>query len=201
MLKSTWFATGAALLLATTARLPAQQDTTWRRIAPSGVPRASAIVDSVFVDRQLRQARVDGGDFTAYLMARLGIHDLPADFGFRVLVDTGAIRIGGTIGDLTPEARRALAQLVMILPPSTRLEARVRLIPAGVQAARFHLEGATVQGIPVPETVLAPMMRAVGQQYPALTDTGRDLFVQHPAGGNMKLISGGVLLTAPSGGP
>ena len=197
MLKTTLFATGVALLLASPACLGAQQPMEWRRIAPEGVLRASAIVDSVFVDRQIQRARVDGGDFTAYLMARLGIRDLPDDFGFRVLVDTSAIRIGGTIADLSPEARRALAQLVMILPPSTRLEARVTLLPAGPQAVRFHLDGATVQGIPVPETVLAPMMRSVGEQYPALTETGRDLFVQVPVGGRMKLISGGVLLTGP----
>jgi hypothetical protein len=199
MLKTTLFATGALLLVAGTAPLAAQQDSAWRRIAPEGVPRASAIVDSVFVDRQLPRARVDGGDFTAYLMARLGIHNLPDDFGFRVLVDSNAIRIGGTIADLSQEARRALAQLVMILPPSTRLEARVTLLSAGPQAVRFHLDGATVQGIPVPESVLSPMMRNVGQQYPALTDTGRDLFVQIPTGGKMKLIPGAVLLTAPPG--
>lgn len=197
MLKTTLFATGAALLLASTPSLEAQTGADWRRIAPEGVLRASAIVDSVFVDRQLTRARVDGGDFTAYLMARLGIRNLPDDFGFRVLVDSSAIRIGGTMADLSPEARRALAQLVMILPPSTRLEARLTLLPAGPQAVRFHLDAATVQGIPVPESVLSPMMRSVGQQYPALTETGRDLFVQVPTGGKMKLVPGAVLLTAP----
>jgi hypothetical protein len=130
-------------------------------------------------------------------MARLGIQTLPPDFGFRVRVDSSMIRIGGKISDLPAQARQALAQLVMVLPPSTRLEAQVTLLPAGKQAVRFHLSGATVQGIPVPETVLNSMMRSVGQQYPALTETGRDLFVQVPAGGKMVLVSGGVQLTAP----
>ena len=191
-------ATGLAAALSLAPELGAQQgDSAWKPIDPEGVLRASAIVDSVFVDRQLRQATVDGGDFTAYLMARLGIHKLPPDFGYRVLVDSSMIRIGGRISDLPSDARRALAQLVLVLPPSTRLEARIALLEAGRQAVRFHLGGATVQGIPVPDAVLNSMMRNVGQQYPALTETGRDLYVQVPAGARMALQPGGVRLTAP----
>jgi hypothetical protein len=140
---------------------------------------------------------VDGGDFTAYLMARLGAHGIPPEFRYRVRVDTTLIRLGGRIGDLPAEAQRALAQLVLVLPPATRLEAQVSLLPAGREAVRFHLSGATVQGIPVPETFLQPLMAGVGKQYPALTETGRDLLVQVPAGGKMALVSGGVRLTAP----
>jgi hypothetical protein len=189
---------GLALSLGRTPQLHgAQSDSAWKPIATEGVPRASAIVDSVFVDGRLRQAKIDGGDFTAYLMARLGIRTLPPDFGFRVLVDSSMIRIGGRISDLPGEARRALSQLVLLLPPGTRLEAQVTLLPAGKQAVRFHLESATVQGIPVPESVLSSMMANVGRQYPALTETGRDLFVQVPAGGKVTLVPGAVELTAP----
>lgn len=192
------FTMGLAVALEAAPRLEAQQsDSAWKPIAPAGVFRASAIVDSVFVDRRLRQATVDGGDFTAYLMARLGIQTLPPDFGYRVLVDSSMIRIGGRISDLPSEARSALAQLVMVMPPGTRLEAKITLLPAGKQAVRFHLAGATVQGIPVPDAVLASMMRNVGQQYPALTETGRDLFVEVPAGGRMTLRPGGVQLIGP----
>lgn len=198
MLRWIAFGLSCAVLLGSAPQLEAQQaDSTWKPIATEGVLRASAIVDSVFVDQRLKQATVDGGDFTAYLMARLGIQTLPPDFGFRVRVDNSMIRIGGKISDLPAQARQALSQLVMVLPPSTRLEAQVTLLPAGNQAVRFHLNGATVQGIPVPETVLNSMMRNVGQQYPALTETGRDLFVQVPAGGRMTLVPGAVLLTAP----
>jgi hypothetical protein len=198
MLRWRTLALGCAFLLGVTAQLTAQQgDSTWKPIATEGVLRASAIVDSVFVDQHLKQATVEGGDFTAYLMARLGIPTLPPDFGFRVRVDSSMIRIGGRISDLPAQAKQALAQLVMVLPPSTRLEAQVTLLPAGKQAVRFQLNGATVQGIPVPEAVLNSMMRNVGQQYPALTETGRDLFVQVPTGGRMTLVPGGVQLTAP----
>ena len=177
--------------------LPAQSDTAARAITPAGVFRASALVDSVFVDRQLRRAIVDGGDFAAYLMARLGARALPPDFGYRVTVDTTLLRIAGRIADLPPEARRALAGLVMVLPPDTRLEARIELLPAGPEAARFRLRGATVQGIPVPEAFLAGMLAEVGRQYPALTPTGRDLLVQIPAGASMILLPGAVELIGP----
>jgi hypothetical protein len=198
MLRTAAYVMGLALGLGPTSQLHAvQSDSAWKPIATEGVLRASAIVDSVFLDRQLRQAKIDGGDFTAYLMARLGIRTLPPDFGFRVMVDSTMIRIGGRISDLPSEARRALAQLVMLLPPSTWLEAQVTLVPAGKQAVRFHLESATVQGIPVPESVLSSMMANVGRQYPALTETGRDLFVQVPEGGRVTLGPGVVLLTAP----
>jgi hypothetical protein len=151
----------------------------------------------VYVDRLLPSALVDGGDFTAYLMARLGVRTLPADFGYRVTVDSTLIRIGGRIADLPAEARQALAQLVLVLPPETHLEAQVELLPAGREAVRFHLRGATVHGVAVPEALLAPLMSDIGRRYPALTATGRDLYVQVPPGARMQLVSSGVLLTGP----
>jgi len=198
MLRSLAYVAGLVAVLSAVPHLAAQQDdSAWRPIATEGVLRASALVDSVYIDHQLPQATVDGGDFTAYLMARLGIGKLPPGFGYRVLVDTAEIRIGGRIADLPPDAQRALAQLILVLPQATRLEAQIRLLPAGTEAVRFHLAGATVQGIPVPETVLQPVMAGVGRQYPALTETGRDLFVRVPAGGRMALVPGGVRLSAP----
>ena len=168
-----------------------------RRIAPEGVFRASALVDSVFVDRQLSQATVDGGDFAAYLLARLGARNLPPDFAFTVEVDSELFRIGGRIADLPPEAKQALSQLVLLLPPGTRLEARIELAAAGREAVRFHLRTITVQGVPIPETFLAPLLADIGRQYPALTASGRDLYVQVPAGAKLTLIRGAVLLTGP----
>jgi hypothetical protein len=185
-------------LLSLTAPLRGQAaDTAARPISPEGVFRASALVDSVYVDRLLPRATVDGGDFTAYLMARLGARNLPPDFGYTVTVDTALLRIGGRIADLPNEARQALAQLLLVLPQETRLEAQVELLPAGREAVRFHLRSATVQGVPVPESFLAPIMSDIGRQYPALTATGRDLFVQVPLGARMHLVGGGVVLTGP----
>ena len=172
-------------------------DSSARPITPDGVVRASALVDSVFVDRLLPRATVDGGDFTAYLMARLGVRNLPPDFRYGVTVDTALIRIGGRMADLPRQAQIALAQLVLLLPPETRLEAQVQLRPAGKEAVLFHLLGATIGGIPVPEPFLAPVLSDIGRQYPALTATGRDLYVQIPAGAAIRLVDGGVSITGP----
>jgi len=168
-----------------------------RRIAPEGVYRASALVDSVFIDRLLPRAVVDAGDFAAYLMARLGARDLPPDFAFTVEIDTALIRIAGRIADLPPEARTALSQLVLLLPPDTRLEAQIELAQAGREAVRFHLRTITVQGVPIPGTFLIAVMAEIGRQYPALTATGRDLYVQMPPGATMALIPGAVALNGP----
>ncbi|MDH4130222.1 MAG: hypothetical protein OEW17_01755 [Gemmatimonadota bacterium] len=179
------------------AQTGADGDAAWRPITADGILRASALVDSVYIDRQLPQARVDGGDFAAYLLARLGAGALPADFGYRVSMDTTRVRIGGRVTDLPAMAKQSLSQLVLWLPPNTWLEADVRLLPAGKQGVRFHLEGASVQGIPIPETVLSPLLEGVGKQYPALTASGRDLYIQVPAGARMQLEAGAVRLTAP----
>jgi hypothetical protein len=191
------FAAPLALLCLASPLQGQAADSAARPITPDGVFRASALVDSVYVYRLLRESTVDGGDFTAYLMARLGARNLPPDFGYKVTVDTILLRIGGRIADLPAEARQALSQLVMVLPMETRLEAQVELQRAGREAVRFHLRSATVQGVPVPESFLAPIMADIGRRYPALTATGRDLYVQVPAGAKMRLVAGGVILTGP----
>jgi hypothetical protein len=192
---------GTALLALAALSLPLAGQTTPdpapEPISAEGVQRASALVDSVYIDRTLPQATVDRGDFAAYLMARLGIRSLPPDFGFTVTVDTALIHIKGRIADLPPEARQALSQLVLVLPPETSLEAQVDLLPAGREAVRFHLRGAAVQEVPVPEPFLVPLLSDIGRQYPALTPTGRDLYVQVPQGAGMRLVQGGVALTGP----
>jgi hypothetical protein len=172
-------------------------DSAWQAITDEGVFRASAVVDSVYIDRLLPAAAVSGGDFTAYLMARLGIRGLPPDFRYRVAVDSTQIRIGGRVSDLPGEARAALHPLVTWLAPEAWLEAQVALWPAGREAVRFHLRSVSVEGIPVPEAVLAPVLAGVGAQYPALTKTGRDLLVQIPPGAAMRLVPGGVVLVGP----
>ncbi len=190
----------ALCALALLARaVPAQtpDDPAWKPLTNDGILRASAVVDSVMVDRQLGQATIDAGDFTSYLMARLGIPRIPDDLGFRVSSDTAMLRIGGRLRELPAEAQRALSGLVAILPPDTRLEAQITLQPAGPAAFRFHLESATVQGIPIPDAFLGNAMANVGAQYPALTRTGRDLYVQVPSGARVTLSDGSIALTGP----
>lgn len=196
--RSAWL-TVVGLLLAMVGVATAQTDSVAgpRRIAAEGVFRASALVDSVFIDRLLPTATVDGGDFAAYLMARLGARNLPPDFGLTVEIDTSLIRIGGRLADLPQEARQALSQLVLLLPPETRLEAQVELARAGSEAVRFHLAAVTVEGVAIPEPFLAALMANIGSQYPALTASGRDLYVRVPSGATIALKPGAVTLNSP----
>ena len=173
------------------------QDSTGHPVSAAGVLRAAAMVDSVFVDRRIGAGTANAGDFTAYLMARLGMRSIPDDFRFRVESDSQEIRIFGRVADLPPEAQATLSPLVAFLTPEVRLVAEVELARAGRQAVRFHLRTATIGGIPVPEPFLASVMAGVGRQYPALTASGRDLYIQIPEGGAIQISPSGVRLIGP----
>jgi hypothetical protein len=70
--------------------------------------------------------------------------------------------------------------------------AEIVLQRAGPGVARFHLEALLLNGVPIPEMLLAPLMAEVGARYPALTRTGRDLLVAMPEDGRMTLLRGGI---------
>jgi hypothetical protein len=166
-------------------------------ITNPGVVRASATVDSVFLDGLADDRLVSPGDFASYLMARLGVAPIPESLRFRVVPDTSALTLTGRVSDLPPEAVAELGPLVSFLDPSTVLEARVTLTPETSRAVRFRLAEAFIGGVRVPEDILRLAMADVGRRYPALTHTGRDLFVAIPAGARITLESRGVRLTAP----
>lgn len=170
-------------------------------ITNEGVVRAAGAVDSVYLDGLLTERVVGVGDFASYLMARLGIVPIPPDLGFRVVGDTAWLRLTGRVSDLPPEARAALGPMVAFLAPSTTLDAWVILRRETPRAVRFRLDRAAVGGVRVPEDVVAVVMREVGRQYPALSETGRDLFVQVPEGAGMDLVVEGVRLRAPAPPP
>jgi hypothetical protein len=183
-------------LLLATLLIPvslAGQDSTWQAITPEGVVRASSLVDSVFIDKQINQAVVGG----AYLMARLGVNRIPPDFQYRVRVDTALIHLGGRLADLPEEAKSSLGPLVMFLKPETRLLAEIDLQTAGPRAVHFRLRSVLIDGVPVPESLLQPVMASVGDEYPALTSSGRDLYVEIPQGGRMALRPDSVALALP----
>ncbi len=165
-----------------------------------GVVRASAIVDSVFVDRHLPEAVVAAGDFASYLMARLGVIPIPDDLRFLVLVDSQRIRLNGRIQDLPQEARLELGPLIKVFPPETMLNAFIVLTTAGSRAIRFHLQSVTVNGFPIPEVALQAVLYDVGKSYPALTKTGRDLYVEIPPTAQVILSQGAVRLVGPHPG-
>jgi hypothetical protein len=171
------------------------------RITPDGVVRAQAVVDSVFLDRKSREGFIEGGDWASYLMVRLGVTPLPDSSGILVTTDSQAITFTGRIQDLPPEGRAMLGPLLALMDSSTVLAAEVVQLPASTGIAHFQLRRVTVAGFPVPDIVLRSMLLNIGDRYPELTKTGRDLFVQIPPDGSVVLVKDGVRLAAPPAAP
>jgi hypothetical protein len=162
----------------------------------AGVLRAAGVVDSVFVARTRDSATVDAGDWTAYLMARLGVRPIP-ETGLRVTIDSARLRVHGKVGDIPHEAQVSLAALVSMFDPATPLEASVSLDRPSPNAIRFHLDSAWISGFAVPEAMLGPGLKVVGDKYPVLMNGGRDLFVEIPPGGEVRFTPLGVTLIGP----
>lgn len=166
-------------------------------LSSAGVLRASATVDSVFVDKRSKEGSIGGGDFASYLIARLGVRPFPDSLRLEVTVDTSRIRIDGRIMDLPPDARALMGPLLAIVDPSTPLEAEVTPAPAGPGLARFRLRAVHLNGVAIPEFVLQNVLLEVGRRYPVLTASGRDLLIQIPVEGSLKLGSGLVRVLMP----
>jgi hypothetical protein len=166
-------------------------------IRQEGVLRASATVDSVFVDRQMVEAYVGAGDWASYLMARLGIFPIPRDVKIEVASDTDRIALRTRVGDLPPEARRALGPLLGMFPPETEVGADISLEKVAREVVHFRLETVRVSGVPLPELLVQSVLLDVGRQYPALTKSGRDLFVEIPRDASVELAVGRVHLVGP----
>lgn len=164
------------------------------RITAAGVVRAQAVVDSVFLDRTSRVGLIESGDWASYLMARLGVTPLPERSEMLVTVDTGGVVISGRIQDLPQEAREMVGPLLALVDSSTILAANVVKVPSGKGLAHFRLRSVTVGGYPVPEVLLHSMLLRVGERYPALTRSGRDLLVQIPVDGSVALEAGAIRL-------
>ena len=187
----------AALLLTGALVTGASAQPNLGRITPAGVVRAQAVVDSVFLERTMSTGWIEAGDWASYLMGRLGVTPFPDSIGLVVLVDSQAITFRGRIQDLPEEARAMLGPLSALVDSNTTLEAQVVTLPAGEGLLHYYLRGVTVGGFPVPDIVLRSMLFDVGEKYPALTKSGRDLFVQIPTDGSVVQQSGGVRLSAP----
>jgi hypothetical protein len=184
-----------ALFLVIPAGSAAQTAAPADSITALGVFRASAVVDSVFVDRLAGSGFVSVGDWASYLMARLGVVPIPPDLKIRVVSDSQRIRLSTLVGDLPYEAKRAMGPLVGMLPPDTEIAGEITLTRSSPEVVRFHLETVRVNGIPLPEPVIYSAMLDVGKLYPSLTRTGRDLYVQVPPDAEITLGPSIVSLT------
>lgn len=188
---------GAATALPAGAQSSGDPGSPGEAITNEGVVRASAAVDSVLLDGLATERVVGAGDFASYLMARLGVVPIPADLRFRVVPDTTLLRLTGRVADLPPEAVREVGPLLAFLDPETRLDALVALTRENLRAYRFRLAEVLIGGTRVPDDLLQMVMSDVGRRYPALSRTGRDLFVEVPPGATIALVPGGVRLGAP----
>lgn len=163
-------------------------------VSLEGVYRAAAVVDSVFVDGLSRYGEIAPGDFGAYLLVRLGVEPFPEDLAWRVQAEQDIIFIRGRFKDIPEESRALFGNLLMFMDSTTTLEVEVRMAPAGVALARFRLTRVLVNRVPIPEFLLSQILYSVGRQYPALTETGRDLYLQIPADGRITLWPGKVVV-------
>jgi len=162
------------------------------RITRPGIARAQAVVDSVFLDRVVPEGFIEAGDWASYLMARLGVAPIPERTDILVVVDSTGVEFAGRLQDLPQEARAALGQLAALVDTSTLITAEIIQVPEGRGLAHFRLERVRIGIFPVPDAVMRYMLLDVGERYPALTKSGRDLWVQIPPDGRVQLIPGGV---------
>lgn len=175
----------------------AAQAATPGHLSRTGVARAQAVVDSVFLDRSATQGTIEGGDWASYLMARLRIEPLPENTEILIAVDSLRIVLSGRLQDLPQEARAMIGPLAALVDSSTVLTADIVQLLAAQGLAHFRLRGVSIGGLPVPELILRSMLLDVGEHYPALTRSGRDLYVEIPVDGRVTLITGAVRLSAP----
>jgi hypothetical protein len=192
-----WLAVLALVLMAPGPAAVAQQPAPPDSIRDAGVLRASATVDSVFVDRVVGEGYVGAGDWASYLMARLGIFPIPPDVKIEVTSDTGRIVLRTHVGDLPPEARQALGPLLAMVPAQTEVGGDISLLRVAREVVQFRLETVRINGVPIPEPILQSALFDVGRQYPALTKSGRDLFVEIPRDARVELGVGRVHLVGP----
>lgn len=163
-------------------------------VSIEGVYRAAAVVDSVFVDGLSRRGEIAPGDFGAYLLVRLGVEPFPEDLAWRVQAEQDIIFIRGRFKDIPEESRALFGNLLMFVDSTTTLDVEVRMAPAGPALARFRLMRVLVNRAPIPEFLLSQILYSVGRQYPALTETGRDLYLQIPPDGRVTLQPGMIVV-------
>lgn len=179
---------------------PARAQAPLDSVTQSGVMRASAVVDAVFVDRLLPEGTVGVGDWASYLMARLGVVPIPPDVRVRVRGDSTRVVISSRVRDLNAETRAALGPIVTMVPAETELTGEITLLRPNREVVQFYLATVRVNGVPLPDGIVAATMMEVGKRYPALSSSGRSLYVQVPPDAQVELLPGSVRLVGPPAG-
>ncbi|HEX9092622.1 MAG TPA: hypothetical protein VF902_01440, partial [Coriobacteriia bacterium] len=118
-----------------------------------------------------------------------------------VASDTSRIALRTRVGDLPPQARQALGPLLGMFPAETEVGGDISLRRVAREVVQFRLETVRVNGIPLPDLLVQSVLLDVGRQYPALTKSGRDLFVEIPRDASVRLAVNRVHLVGPPADP
>ncbi len=188
-----------ALLLPGTALSAQQLD--GARLTNAGVVRANAQVDSVFIRRLAPTVTIDVGDFTAYLLARVGAPPFPDSTGFRVTTDSQVVRISGRLRDFPPEKVQELGPFLLLLDSTSLFVAELRMPQRDSGVIRLRLERILVNGLAIPEVLLGPAIAAYGINYEELSNGGREFLVAMPVRGEARLLDGQIRLHLPAEAP
>jgi hypothetical protein len=167
------------------------------RITNAGVSRANLAVDSVFIRRAIRGDTIEIGDFTGYLLARLGVPPFSDSLNFAVTSDTSRVRITGRLMDFPVEARTELGPIFTFLDSTSVFTVDISMPQGSDRLMRFRLQRTTVRGIPIPDMLLLPALNEYARRYPVLADGGRELLVEMPVGATARLVTNGIAIYMP----
>jgi hypothetical protein len=186
-----------AALLGPTALAAQSADTPGSPITNEGVVRASQAVDAVFLDRVRLIDTVDVGDFTSYLIARMGAPPFEEGTAFRVTADSTRARITGRLMDFPADTRSELGPIFAFVDSTSAFAAEVALVERAHGIMRWRLMRVTVNGFPIPDFLLVPALREYNRRYPVLGNNGRDFLVAMPPEATAALVMNGLEIRMP----
>jgi hypothetical protein len=166
-------------------------------ITNEGVFRADSAVNAVFLERTRLTDTVDVGDFTAYLIARMGAPPFEEGLAFRVTADSARARISGRLMDFPADTRSELGPIFSFVDSMAPFVAEVGLVERANGIMRWRLMRVTVNGWPIPDFLLTPALRDYNRRYPVLGNNGRDFLVAMPPEATVALVSNGLELRMP----
>lgn len=167
-------------------------------ITNEGVIRAGAQIDSVFISRLARIDTVDPGDFTAHVLARLGVPAFDSTtLGFRVTTDTARARISGRIADFPADVRHELGPLFTFIDSTAVFVAELSMPQHSDGIMRFRLERVKVGALTIPDLLLSVPLAEYARRYPVLTGGGREFLVEIPPDARARFVTNGIEISVP----
>jgi hypothetical protein len=180
------------------APLHAQDSLPGYRLSNAGVVRAGSATDSVFVARTRAVDTINIGDFTSYLMAKLGGTNLYDSLEFKVTADTQRVRISGRLMDFPAEFRTELAPAFAFLDSNSVFVVEISMPQADNGIMVFRLERLTVRGLAIPDLLVLAALSSYRAKYPdKLSAGGKEFHVQIPREARAKLVKDAIILRMP----